>query len=229
MSNKTVSVVIPAYNEEGVIGSCLAALLDQTDRPDEIIVVDNNSSDSTTELARRYGARVIQESKQGIANARNAGFNAARSDLIARIDADTIVAPDWISRLKKNFADEQIIAVTGPAYYYGVPRLLKKPLQHGLTLSFFKDTKRRLGHEALFGSNMAMRRSAWKQVSKLVCTDDKDVHEDLDLAIHSAGIGRILFDPKMVVAISPRPLYSPTGLVKRIRKTNRNIRSHRQA
>jgi glycosyltransferase involved in cell wall biosynthesis len=227
--NLTISVVIPAYNEESVLADCLAALHDQTDSPDEIIVVDNNSSDATGDLAKRYGAKVINEKKQGIAHARNAGFNAARSDLIARVDADTVAPPGWISRLKQNFTTPDVIAVTGPAYYYQVPKMLKKPLQHGLTLAYFKDNKRKLGHEVLFGSNMAMRRSTWQQVGKDVCTNDHEVHEDLDLAIHAAKVGRIVFDPKLIVAISPRPLYNPRGLVKRVRKNNHNIRTHRQA
>ena len=73
-----VSVVIPAYNEEKYIVDCLKALSNQTIAPDEVIVVDNNSTDKTASLARQAGAKVITVLEPGITPARTAGFNAAK-------------------------------------------------------------------------------------------------------------------------------------------------------
>lgn len=88
-----VSVVIPAYNEERYLAACLTSLQKQTLKNFETIVVDNNSTDKTAEIARRFGAKVVKELKQGIIPARERGFREAKAEIIARTDADTIVAP----------------------------------------------------------------------------------------------------------------------------------------
>ena len=71
----TISVVIPAWNEEKYIEEALDLIAKQTIQPLEVIVVDNNSVDNTVAIAKRKGARVIKEARQGITPARNAGFN----------------------------------------------------------------------------------------------------------------------------------------------------------
>ncbi len=115
-----VSVVVPAYNEERYLGRCLAALARQTYPADrfEVIVVDNGSTDATAELARRYGVRVIAEPRKGVAYARQTGFEAARGEVIASTDADTVVPPFWVSRIAAHFwADPVLGAVYGPVYW----------------------------------------------------------------------------------------------------------------
>lgn len=98
-----VSVVIPAYNEEKFIKKALKSVTNQLVDADEIIVVNNNSSDKTVEITRSFSVRIIDEKKQGMISARNTGFDNAKYDIIARIDADVQVPPDWIQRIKRNF------------------------------------------------------------------------------------------------------------------------------
>ena len=61
-----VSVVIPSYNEEKYIGRCLEGIALQIEKPDEVIVVDNNCTDKTVEIAEKFGATIIKEKKQGM-------------------------------------------------------------------------------------------------------------------------------------------------------------------
>ena len=117
----TISIIIPAHNEERYISLCLESIMAQTVLPDEIIVVDNNCDDCTVDIASRYPVKVVHEKRRGIIVARNAGFNAAGSEIIARTDADTILAPDWISRVKERFASAQIDALVGVAGLYDLP------------------------------------------------------------------------------------------------------------
>jgi glycosyltransferase involved in cell wall biosynthesis len=95
------------------------ALNAQTVKPDEIIVVDNNCTDQTAEIARAKGARIVAEKVQGITAARSAGFDAAKYDIIACTDSDTIVNPDWIEKIHF-YMESGIEALTG-AIYYDVP------------------------------------------------------------------------------------------------------------
>jgi glycosyltransferase involved in cell wall biosynthesis len=88
--------VIPAYNAERTIGAVLEALAEQEPRPDEVIVVDDGSTDTTTAIAAAAGARVIATDGAGFAGAaRNAGWNVAAGDAVVFLDADSIPAPGW--------------------------------------------------------------------------------------------------------------------------------------
>lgn len=99
-SHPEISVVIPAYNEEATLLQTLSSLAaNTTTRTMEIIVVNNNSTDRTAELATAAGVRCILETKQGITPARNAGLAAARGKYILNADADTIYPPNWIEAM----------------------------------------------------------------------------------------------------------------------------------
>jgi glycosyltransferase involved in cell wall biosynthesis len=77
-----VSVIIPCFNEEAVLANCLEALRAQTSVPLEVIVVDNNSSDKTALIAKKFGVKVVQEKQQGLIPARNKGFSVAKGDIL---------------------------------------------------------------------------------------------------------------------------------------------------
>lgn len=96
----SISVVIPAYNEEGTLPPTLRAVAAAAKQvvahgaPDpEVLVVDNASSDRTAEVAMRAGATVVYERAPGIAIARNAGARAANSSRLFFLDADTLIPP----------------------------------------------------------------------------------------------------------------------------------------
>lgn len=85
-----ISIIIPAYNEQRLLKSCIEALLPQLQGNYEIIAVNNNSTDNTVAIARSMGTRVrvVDEPRQGISYARSHGFDSARNDILARIDAE---------------------------------------------------------------------------------------------------------------------------------------------
>lgn len=92
-----ITVVIPAFNEEGCLAVTLRALQAQdypADRLD-VIVVDNGSTDRTREVAAALGALVLVRPGISIAALRNAGAEAARGEVLAFLDADCVAAPDW--------------------------------------------------------------------------------------------------------------------------------------
>ncbi len=100
---------------------CLDALAAQTRLPDEIVVVDNGSTDDTAAVAAAAGARVITQPVRGIYPATSAGYDAATGDVIARLDADSIPAPDWIAQIEYGMSQvEPLTAITGAADFYGV-------------------------------------------------------------------------------------------------------------
>jgi|SRR5579885_799038 len=231
-----ISVVIPAYNEENYIGACLDSLMRQTLKPGEIIVVDNNSTDATVAIAKRYPVRIVKEKQQGMIPARNRGFNEAKYDIIAQTDADTIVPADWLEKIQEALADKSVIAVSGPATFYdmsaNIPKLLFTEF-HTIVLLAIQEL---LGNGYIFGPNKGLRRSAWEKVKNEVCLNDTEVHEDIDLSIHLSRLGKIKYDSGLVVSSSCRRWkkiesyfeYTYRG-IKSIRRHKRLVvKSHRR-
>jgi glycosyltransferase involved in cell wall biosynthesis len=109
----SISVIVPAYNEERYLGETLNNLnrakdflLNRKGMSTEIIVVDNGSTDSTARIALSSGAKVIDESQQNIARARNVGANGASGDLLVFIDADVSVPEGLLWRIAEVMKDQ---------------------------------------------------------------------------------------------------------------------------
>ena len=107
-----ISVVIPAFNEEGYIGETLASLnrakaylQDEGIQPAEIIVVDNDSDDSTANVARALGATVALETHHNVAKVRNSGAKLSNGEVLVFVDADTVVPDKLLSRIVEAMSD----------------------------------------------------------------------------------------------------------------------------
>lgn len=182
-----VSVVLPAYNEEKLLARCLESLQNQTVAPYEIIVVDNNSIDATAQIARKNGAIVVKETRQGIAWARDAGFNHASGDIIARCDADCTAPPEWIEKITSYYQTtprEAWRAITGTGYYAIQSVAMGKILGAAMTAGYNAGNRLMLGSVGLYGSCMAFPRAWWETVKDEVCHDSHVIHEDIDISVH---------------------------------------------
>jgi glycosyltransferase involved in cell wall biosynthesis len=205
MPNKAlkISIVIPAYNEEDHLAACLHAVFSQEMPFFEVIVVDNNSTDQTAAIACKFSSvKLLKETKIGKVYARNTAMNSAKGDIIARIDADTILQPDWSRKLQEIFADRSIAAVSGRPEFYDIsfPKLAtivenacRRFMAHQLRNMLF-----------LQGANMAVRRNAWEMVRAKLCPT-RDIHEDFDIAIHLQQQNmRVVYDKNLVAGLSAR-------------------------
>lgn len=100
--NYRISIIIPTYQHAATIGACLDAALAQTRKPDEIIVVDDGSTDDTQAVLAPYrdrGVTVITQANAGSNPARNAGFAASMGELVMFCDADAVMTPDALEKL----------------------------------------------------------------------------------------------------------------------------------
>ncbi len=113
-----VSVIIPAFNAEKTIGSCLASLMDQDySREYEIIVVDDGSTDSTPDIVSQYErAELIRQKNAGPAAARNKGASVAGGEIILFTDSDCVPEGDWISEMLGPFEESREVAGVKGAY-----------------------------------------------------------------------------------------------------------------
>jgi glycosyltransferase involved in cell wall biosynthesis len=104
--NPIVSVVIPAWNEEeGILHTLWSLANTNTQLPTEFIVVDNNSTDSTSALLNGLGVKTLLETKQGVGHARTCGLHNARGKYILTGDSDTLYPPGWITAMTQTMID----------------------------------------------------------------------------------------------------------------------------
>ncbi|MDY0908584.1 glycosyltransferase family 2 protein [Microbacterium sp. CFBP9034] len=223
----SVSVVIPVRDDGDRLARCLAALAGQTRRPDEIVVVDNLSSDDTARVAASAGARVVPCRELGIPAASSTGYDAATGDLLLRLDADCLPSPEWVERVLDAFADgPHVDAITGGARFLDGPPSLRVPLAAVYLAAYAALTVPALGHVPLFGSNFAMTREAWRSVSATVHRHDAEVHDDLDLAFHLGEHHTIRYRRGLSMGMSMRPFESASSFAHRAARGFHTVTVH---
>jgi len=129
LTRPTISLVIPAYNEEAYLPACLEAVMrNLAGKLLEIIVVDNNSTDGTKAIVERYReVTYLFEPNKGITRARQCGFAAATGDIIAYVDADTRPPAGWVEQILEQFAAQPNLAVlSGPYSFYDLSGIRNK-------------------------------------------------------------------------------------------------------
>jgi glycosyltransferase involved in cell wall biosynthesis len=201
-----VSVVIPVLDDAAHLRRCLAALDAQAVRADEVVVVDNGSSDDSAAVARATGAVVLAEPVRGIARASARGYDRASGDVIVRLDADSVPPPTWIADVLRLLADPEVVAVTGPGRPRDGGALVRRLWDAVYMGPYFVLMWGALAHPPLFGSAMAMRRSTWAAVRRRAHREDAEVHDDVDLSMQLDPAWRVLADPALTVQVSARPL-----------------------
>ena len=205
-----VSVVIPAYNEENYLPSCLASIRDQDYAGEyEVIVVDNASTDNTAQIAHDWGAKVVCESKQSPACARQKGAEAATGRIVAFIDADTQAPAHWLSTIVWRFLGlPEMVAVSGPYAYGDAGKFARITSYVGNFLSIIIDQLFRKVFDkggAIWGCNFAVRRSALMQVGGFD-TSIKFYGEEYELSLRLKKAGKECIMPRLFVLTSVRRL-----------------------
>jgi glycosyltransferase involved in cell wall biosynthesis len=179
-------------------------------RDAEIIVVNNASTDRTREVAEAIdGVKVVDEPRKGLVQARWCGFEHSTGELIANIDADTIIPPGWLSEVLRQFQHgRSLVALSGPYVYYGVPRKvnLVVALYYRLAWLAYVFNHYILNVGAMLqGGNFVVKREAMLKLG------NPDLRfsfygEDTDMANRLAKVGRVKFTFRLPAQSSGRRL-----------------------
>jgi glycosyltransferase involved in cell wall biosynthesis len=164
----TISVIVCAHNEERYLGACLISLVAQTRPPDELLVINNASTDRTADVASSIpDVRVINESAKGLVIARERGRRESRGELLVYVDADCRAPSTWLGRTLLRAYDFTL----GPATHL----LVKYVLRIGVVF---------------YGGNFAVRRDALERIGGFD-TSIEFHGEDTNLGRRLSRIGNV--------------------------------------
>ena len=198
-----LSLIIPAYNEEKGIGKCLAAAVKHgAGKFKEIVVVDNASTDNTAAVAASFpGVRVVREDQKGTNFARQRGVEETTSELLAFLDADTLLRAGWIEKVERAFArDPKLVCLTGPYWFYDLPR--HHAFAFWLNWHFAHITHFFTSAMGVTG-NMVLRRSVLQNMGGFD-TSYTFSGDDVDTALRASKFGRVTFTFDIILDSSGR-------------------------
>ena len=229
----TVTVVIPAYNEERTIGATVSSVLAQTRPPDQVIVVDDGSTDRTGEIAAQFGATVIRPpSNTGTkAQAQNLALPHAVGEIVVVLDADTVLVPDALEKLLEPFEDPGVAA----ACSFILPQRIATSWERGrfieylFGLTFAKAVQNRFRTVLVCsGCFSAYRRSVLERYGGF---RPRTMAEDMDLTweLHAHGERVVFVRQALCLTLDPPSWPVFRGQIERwARAFYQNIRVHRR-
>ena len=205
----TIATVVCAYNESRLLPACLYSLRAQTRPPDDILVINNASTDETGAVARAVpGVRVVDEPHKGLVVARETARRASGADVVAFVDADCRAPIAWLERVAWQFDRAAApVAVTGPYRFYDWD-LTGRALVRAYDLLIAPPTHALVHHlcgmgAILYGGNFAVRSDALTRIGGF---DQRiEFHgEDTNLGRRLTPIGRVALCPECWVWTSAR-------------------------
>jgi glycosyltransferase involved in cell wall biosynthesis len=201
-----ISLIIPAHNEEKYIGDCLESIQKYANDVFEVIVVDNVCTDRTSEIARSFPfVRVVSQPNKGLLWARQKGFEEASGDLLAYIDADCKLSPNWIPEVLKEFEqNKKLVSLSGPYRYYDLPPIYN--FFANLSWWFSAPISYRVVGYMVLGGNFVVKREVVEKIGGFNTKEVAFYGEDTDLARRIAPYGKVKFKMNFFIRTSGRRL-----------------------
>lgn len=212
-----ISVIIPAYNEEKTISSCLKNIINQDfSNKYEVLVVNGPSTDNTESIVKKFPVKLVNLHERGIGMAWDTGVKRARGEIIAFTEADTIVPNNWLSTIYNKF-NENIFASGLVGRYYFKNRSWFTNFFITLSMSFFDTLSKVIfGHYCFRGTNFAVKKTALIKAGGF----NKKVpsHGDVELSRRFSKIGAIVYVPDLIVFTDDRIVSSPINTFKFLKR-----------
>ncbi len=194
-------MIIPAYNEADSIADTIRSLQQQSRVPDEILAIDDCSTDATPEVAEALGVRVLRPPRNtgSKAGAQSFALERVRTEMVMAIDADTTLDPEAIERLLPAFEDREVTAACGSV----LPRFVRTLWERGryveylLAFGFFKRVQDHYGKPLISSGCFSIYRTA--ELRALGGWSTRTMAEDMDLTwtVYEAG-HKVRFLPEAV-------------------------------
>ena len=231
MPKSSISVIIPVYNAEITLARCLDSVFNQSRIPDQVIVINDSSTDNSSKVADSYKDRIeyIEQTNQGPGASRNAGLKVARGDYVAFLDADDYWMPEFLSHCVQflDWHEEAVAVTTGQSIkLWGHsdvvrPRLLNEsncPVETFVIENFFSFWAEY--DHVVTGASLIRRRiieeAGYQRTDFRVC-------EDLEYWGYLATYGSWGFIPEVQWVGDPTPAAASQGWMKKHEKRWQNL------
>ena len=163
-----ISVLVIAHNEEEWIKRCIESILNQTQKPDEIVLIAHNCTDGTIKIAQNYPEIKLVEynGPNGVTYARIKGFETVTGDIICCIDGDGYANTNWIKNTIKPFTDEKVVLTGGVTFYTKLFLPFLNSIYYFYIKRFLPNYFKKLPFYP-FGPNFAIRKNTYEIISGL--------------------------------------------------------------
>jgi len=200
-----ISVIIPAYNEAEHVAACLQAIFDQDfGLPYEVIVIDGPSTDDTSNVVKKFPARLARLEARGIGRAWQVGAEYGLADLLVFTEADSVAPRHWLRTMYEQMqAHPEAIGVVGAFTFIGKSRLTNFVAQMMTRVidNLFRAWK---GTIPFRGKNFAIRRQALFDCGGF--DENVDIYGDVELSLRAGKLGKVIYAPDLTVSTSSRDI-----------------------
>ena len=159
-----VSVYVPVYNGENTIELCIKSLLNQSKDFDEIIIVNDASTDSTLNILKKFkGIEIINnKSNQGLSKSRNIAITECKYDLVANVDSDIVLDKNWLEKILEKLKEDEIVFIGGNTKERYLDNVFNRWRNDYYKLSWGETDI--TNPPFIYGSNSIQFKSIWKEV-----------------------------------------------------------------
>lgn len=213
-----ITVIVPAYNEEKLLGNCLESLAKQQPAPDEILIVDNASTDRTPEIIKQFIAKYpalkiksIYETKKGCTAARDAGWRVATGDVIVHVDADETFPDGWMAKVHAALAANPSLGVIGGTIRFENAPLSIRMLQFLYNLLYPRLVRLSKGFPYICGGMTICRREILEKMNGYIDCPTSQL-DDYYLSFHAHKLGYKLRYMPAIYALHSLRRYEAGGL-----------------
>ena len=207
MNAALVSVVIPVFNGAAFVPTAIDHVLAQTYRPLQIVVVDDGSTDNTSEVLTRYGDQIelVRQKNRGVGHARNTGIAASQGEYVAFLDQDDWWRPDKIARQVTSFECDPALGLvhTGVAYFDQRSQDYTRPLNPLARPELLQGEcfRQLLAENHIRNSSVMVRRGLLTQVGVCDQAISGNTVQDYDLWLRLSRVSRFAYLPEQLTVI----------------------------
>jgi len=212
LENPLVTVFVPAYNEEKLLAETLERLKNQDyDGEYELMVIDNASTDRTAGIARKAGARLINEPAKGNRFAVERGFKEAKGEIVVQTDADSRPGREFLRKIMAPYADPKVVGCGTRIEFLGVSPVFNNLYKLAAILN---------PREAMWGPSLSARKWAWKKIGGF--NKGFDINSDGYFTLQLRKIGKVAIVKDYYLPVSGRRYQG--NFLKVIRRPYKDIR-----
>lgn len=196
-----ISVIIPTWNEEKYIESCLRAIRSQKTQAEyEVILCDARSEDRTVDIAEKYADRIINIDTHSIGISRNTGAKKANGKYLVFVDADTVIPPNYLEKVMEKFSNDPELLGFSAGFIFS--QRIEKLIFTEKIINSYLEFRDKVGLATLLGFNIGVRKEAFNAINGF-----RNVPlEDGEFSIRLRKLGKVRYFKDFYVVTSSRRL-----------------------